>query len=66
MSYKKIGLLSSGVLTASPSPGGDVAVYVFDINQPRLPTPHSVLVSVSVFVALSTLHVCNTGFRPGT
>ena len=38
----------------SPSRGGDVAVYVFDINQLRLPTPfYSVLVSVSVSVALS-------------
>ena len=35
---------------------GDVAVYVFDINQPSLPTPfYSVLVSVSVFIALSTV-----------
>ena len=40
----------------SPSRGGDVAVYVMDINQPSLPTPfYSVLVSVSVFVALSTV-----------
>ena len=38
------------------SRGGDVAVYVFDINQPSLPTPfYYVLVSVSVFVALSTV-----------
>ena len=35
---------------------GDVAVYVPDINQPSLPTPfYSVLVSVSVFMALSTV-----------
>ena len=34
--------------------GGDVAVIVFAINQPSLPTPfHSVLVSLSVFMALS-------------
>ena len=40
----------------STSRGGDVAVYVFDINQPSLPTPFcSVLVSVSVFMALSTV-----------
>ena len=40
----------------SPSSGGDVAVYVLDINQPSLPTPfYSVLVSVSVFMALSTV-----------
>ena len=45
-------LVSSG----SPSRGGDVAVYVFDINQPSLPTPlYSVHVSVSVFMALSTV-----------
>ena len=40
----------------SPSRGGDVAAYVFNISQPSLPTPfYSVLVSVSVFVALSTV-----------
>ena len=40
----------------SPSHGGDVPVYVFDINQPSLPTPfYSVLVSVSVFVTLSNV-----------
>ena len=39
----------------SPSHGGDVAVYVFDINQPSLPTPfYSVLVPISVFMILST------------
>ena len=38
----------------SPSRGGDVAVYVLDINQPSLSTPfYSVLVSMSVFMALS-------------
>ena len=36
-----------------PSRGGDVAVYVFDVNQPNLPIPlYSVLVSISVFMAL--------------
>ena len=42
----------------SPLPGGNVVVYVldFDINQPSLPTPfYSALVSVSVFMALSTV-----------
>ena len=40
----------------SRSRGGDVAVFVFDINQPSLPTPfYSVLVSISVFMALSTV-----------
>ena len=41
----------------SPSRGGDVAVYVFDLKQPSLPTLfffYSVLVSVSDFMALST------------
>ena len=37
-----------------PSRGGDVAVNVFDINQPSLPTPfYSILVSIFVFMALS-------------
>ena len=45
-----------GVPAGSPSRGGDVAVYVFDINQPSLPTPfYPVLVSIFVFVALSTV-----------
>ena len=44
------------VPTGSPSFGGEVLVYVPDINQPSLPTPfYSVLVSVSVFMALSTV-----------
>ena len=54
----RLGLPVHGVLTVpagSSSRGGDVAVYI-DINQPSLPTPfHSVLVSVSVFMALSTV-----------
>ena len=38
---------------SSPSRGGDVAVCVFDVNQPSLPSPfYSVLVSSFVFVAL--------------
>ena len=38
----------------SPSHGGDTVVYVFNISQPSLPTPyHTVLVSISVFMALS-------------
>ena len=42
--------------TGSPSRGGNVAVYVLDVNQLILPTPfYSVLASVSVFMALSTL-----------
>ena len=50
------------VPTGLPSCGGNVAVYVFDINQPSLPTPScSVLMSVSVFMALSTVfHAINS------
>ena len=49
-------ILLCGSPAGSPSHGGDVTVYVFDINQPSLPTPfHSVLVSVSVFTALSAV-----------
>ena len=45
---------SSDVPAGSPSRGGDVAVYVFETNQPSLPTPfYSVLVPFSVFVAIS-------------
>ena len=44
------------VPSGSPSRGGEVTVYVKDINQPSLPTPfESVLVSISVFMALSTV-----------
>ena len=40
----------------SPSRDGDVAVYVFDMNQPSLPTLfYSVLVSISTSLALSTV-----------
>ena len=50
------------VPAGSPSRGGDVAVDVFDTNQPSLPTPfYSVLVSVSVFMALSSVfHFINS------
>ena len=52
---------TSAVPAGSLSRGGDVALYVFDINQPSLPTPiffyflDSVPVSISVFMALSTV-----------
>ena len=40
----------------SPSRGWDVRVYVWDLNHPSLPTPfYSLLVSISVFMALSTV-----------
>ena len=46
----------TGVPAGSPSRGGDIAVYVFDINQPSLPIPfYSVLVYFSVFIAISTV-----------
>ena len=52
------------VPAGSPSRGGDVAVYVFDIHQPSLLTPlkkkkkKSALVSISVFMAPSTVFYC--------
>ena len=40
----------------SPSRSEDVAVYVFDVNQPNLSTRfYSVLVSVSAFMSLLTV-----------
>ena len=53
------------VPAGSPSRGEDVAVYVFDMNQPSLPTPlYSVLGSVSVFMALSTVfHSINSPYN---
>ena len=49
-------VLYAMVLAGSPSCGGDVTVYVCDINQPNLLTPfYSVLVSISVIMALSTV-----------
>ena len=63
-SYKDGRLVDSNTFSSSscpspagsPSRSGDDAVYVFDINQPSLPTPfYSILVSVSVFMSLSSL-----------
>ena len=49
-------MLCADVPVGSPSRGGVVTVYVFDINHPSLPNPfYSVLVSVVVFMALSTV-----------
>ena len=46
----------SQVPTGSLSDGGDVIVYVFDIHHPSFHTPfHSVFVSISGFVAFSTV-----------
>ena len=48
--------LCGWVPAGSLSRGGDGTVCVKDINQPTLPTPfYSVLVSVSVFITLSTV-----------
>ena len=45
-----------GIPAASPSRGGDVTVYVFQVNQPSLPSPfYSVLVFVFVLMALSAI-----------
>ena len=54
--------IHSAVPAGSLSRGGDFAIYVFDINQPSLRTPfYSVLVSVSVFMALATVfHFINS------
>ena len=45
------------VPAGSPSRGGDATGYVLDVNQPSLPTLffYSVLVPVSVLMALSTV-----------
>ena len=49
-------IVTTSVPSDSSSRGGDVAVNVFDINQPSVPTPYySVLVSVSVLMTLSAL-----------
>ena len=54
--YRKSLQIIAKVRAGSPSRGGDVTVYVFDINQPSLPTPfYSVLASISVFTAVSTV-----------
>ena len=51
----EVVVLMSNVPAGSPSRGG-VVVHVKDINQPNLPTPfYLVLVSISVFRALSTV-----------
>ena len=48
--------LHTMVPAGSPLCGGNVTVYVYDINQPSLPIAfYLVLVSVSVFMALSTV-----------
>ena len=36
----------------SPSRGGDVAVYVFDVNQPSLPIPFFYILLLCLFLSL--------------
>ena len=56
MLYTPFSQYSENAPVASHSRGGRDAVCVFDINQPSLPTPcYSVLVSIYVFMALSTV-----------
>ena len=58
LGLQKVQVISflCSVQAGSPSRGEDVVVYVFDINQPSLPTPFcSVLVSIYVIMALSTV-----------
>ena len=44
------------IFVDSPLSGGDVVVYVPDIDQPSLPTPfYSVLLSISVIMALEAV-----------
>ena len=58
-------MLCADVPVGSPSRGGVVTVYVLDINQPSLPTPfHSVLASVSVFMALHEFSRQLSAFSP--
>ena len=48
--------LPTGVPAVSLSSGGDIAAYAFNISQPSLPIPfHSVVVPISVFMALLTV-----------
>ena len=61
--FTDLSLLPVSDPTGSPSRGGDIMVYVFDINQPSLPTPfNSVLVSISVslMVLSAVFHSINS------
>ena len=55
-------MLAIAFVNFEPFRGGDVVVYVFDIIQPSLLTPfYSVLVSISVFMAMSAVfHAINS------
>ena len=51
-----VTLIRSVAFAGSPSHGGVVTVYVYDINHLSLPTPfYSILVSSFVFMALLTV-----------
>ena len=59
---RKAQFVQVWVPVGSPSRGGNVAVYVFDINQPSLPVPfffflnyYYVFVSKSIFIGFSTV-----------
>ena len=63
MMWPNTGLLPMPQVPAgSPLRGGDFTVCVYDINQSSLPIPfYSVLVSISAFMALSTvIHSINS------
>ena len=64
--FETLVMLRAWVPEGSPSRGGDVAIYVLDINQLSLLILfHSVLVSISVFIALSTVfHSINSPDNP--
>ena len=50
------------VLTGSPSHGGDVQIYVKDINKQSLPTAfYSLLVSISIFMLSPHAHLHMVG-----
>ena len=61
----KDSLVVSVIPAGSPSRGGDVTVYVLDINQPSLRPPfYSAIVSIYVFMALSTVfHSINSPYN---
>ena len=54
-SFLNLLCFHSRVPAGSPSRGGDVLVYVLDINQPSLPSFYSVLASVSALMTLSAV-----------
>ena len=56
-----VTLFPATVPTVSPFRGGDVAVYVFDVNQLSLPAPfYSVLVCFCLYGPFNCLHSINS------